>query len=205
MTVLGAALCVAFIWSYRVNGINTITERFGVWQDMLPHLTLFGHGLGSFIVEFPLWQSHMPVLEYRYENPHNDFLQIVYESGIGGLLLVAVLARQMVRATRSPEWYCLLVFLVEGCFGFPLYEPVTGGLAALCAGRIFIGSHPVLAVFGAVRSRVQAGLDFDAPVAFRGCRPTVSPYSEQAVGAGLRSDSHPGLVEERYRRAGNPL
>lgn len=205
MTFLGAALCVAVIWSYRNNGMETMEERIGVWQDMLPHLSILGHGLGSFITEFPAYQQHSATLGYRYENPHNDFLQIVYELGVVGFVLVLVLARRMAQVKRGPEWYCLLVFLVEGCFGFPLYEPVTGGLAAFCAGRLFIGCAPLRDLFDAVGHRIRHRPENHAGAAFRGGEPPVSAHSHSPVGGGLHGDPYARSVEDRYRRAGHPL
>lgn len=116
-----------------------LVQRIGVWQDMLPRLTIWGHGLGSFLVEYPSFQAHSPALALRFENAHNDFLQVVYELGLGGLILIVVLLLRMAAAPRSPAWYALVVFLVEACFGFPLYEPVSGALAACCAGVVFAG------------------------------------------------------------------
>lgn len=205
MTFLLMALAAAVLTSYRHDGLGTLGERFGVWQDMLPHLNLLGHGLGSFIVEFPLWQTHMPVLEYRYENPHNDLLQIAYELGLIGILLVGVLVWQMTQVRRSPEWYCLLVFLVEGCFGFPLYEPATGALAAFCAGRLFVGCAPLRDLLDAVRSRIRHRHENHAVGAFRGVVPAISPAADPTFGASLCGHTDAGLVEERYRRAGAPL
>lgn len=205
MVFLLAALFVAVLWSYRINGLGTLAERFGVWQDMLPHLTLFGHGLGSFIIEFPLWEQHSHVLELRYESPHNDFLQVVYELGIGGAVLIAMLVWQMSRVKRSPAWYCLLVFLVEGCVGFPLYEPVTGGLAALCAGCLFVSRAPLRDLFDAVRSRIRHRPAHHAVAAFRGIGPVVPPDTDPTFGSGLRGHTAGGSLEDRYRRAGHPL
>ena len=205
MTFLSGALAMAVLWSYRTNGLGTLGDRIGVWQDMLPHLSLFGHGLGSFIVEFPLWQHHSPPLDTRYENPHSDPLQIAYELGLPGLLLMGGLLWRMAWVKRGPEWYCLLVFLVEGCVGFSLYEPVTGALAALCAGCIFVGSDSVLDLLDPLGLGIWTRPENHADAAFRAFGQTVSSVADPTLGSGLRSHIAAGSVEDRYRRAGHPL
>ena len=205
MTFLSGALVMAVLWSYRNNGLGTLGERIGVWQDMIPHLNLWGHGLGSFIVEFPLWQQHSPPLSMRFENPHSDPLQIAYELGLPGLLLMGALAWRMARVKRGPEWYCLFVFLVEGCVGFSLYEPVTGGLAALCAGRLFVDRGPVRELLGALGFGICDWAQDHGNRAFRGVSPVVSAHSDPTLGGGLRGHLAGGSIEDRYRRAGHPL
>jgi hypothetical protein len=123
--------------------LTDLIQRVGVWEDMLPGLRPWGHGLGSFIAEFPLYQHHTTALTLRFENAHNDFMQLAFELGIGAVLAAALVIAQLWGTPRSPAWYAMVVFLVEGCFGFPLYEPVTASLAAVCAGALF-AEHVVL-------------------------------------------------------------
>lgn len=116
---------------------TTMLNRFGTWDDAIHGFTVFGQGLGSWIVNFPLYQRHTSPLELRWENAHNDAIQIIFELGIVGAALCAAFVYRLAIAERRPEFYALVVFSVEGLFGFPLYTPVTGALAAVCAGYLF--------------------------------------------------------------------
>lgn len=163
MTTLGVTLFVVVFMQGEGGHRGVIVsadlmQRIGVWQDMLPHLTIWGHGLGSFIGEYPAFQHHTNPLELRFENAHNDFLQVTYELGLGGIVLIGVLLMRMIAAPFSPAWYALVVFLVEACFGFPLYEPVSGALAACCAGVLFAGCDSLRGLLPDRRSRVWARL-----------------------------------------------
>jgi len=133
-----------------------LDQRFGVWKDLLPGLTFFGRGLGSFIVDYPALQTGTLSLNLRFENAHNDFLQVIYELGIGGAVLICGLGYRMARVPFAPAWWALLVFLLEATLGFPLYEPVTGALAACCAGYLFGRRAPVRDVLLVKRSRIRA-------------------------------------------------
>jgi O-antigen ligase/polysaccharide polymerase Wzy-like membrane protein len=166
---------------------DTLQLRLGVWRDTIAGLTLFGHGLGSFQPEFPVLQHHSQPLLIRFENTHNDILQVIYELGIGGAVLVGLLFWRMAAVHRTPEWYALAVFLVEGCFSFPLYEPVTGAAAACCAGYLFSCRADVRALLGSSRHPVQAGYGDRRSQSFRGIGPVVSPDAVAPVGSGLCS------------------
>jgi hypothetical protein len=131
-------------------------QRVGVWTDMLPQMTVWGHGLGSFIVDYPAFQRHTSSLMLRFENAHNDYLQVAYEMGLAGMLLIAILLAWMAAAPRSPAWYAMIVFLGEAAFGFPLYEPVSGALAACCAAVVFSGCTGLRDFLPARRSRIWA-------------------------------------------------
>jgi hypothetical protein len=131
-------------------------QRIGVWQDMLPQMIVWGHGLGSFIVDYPAFQRHTSSLLLRFENAHNDYLQIAYELGLGGVILIFILLARMSAAPASPAWYAMIVFLLEAAFGFPTYEPVSGALAACCAAVVFCGCTSLRDLLPARRSRIWA-------------------------------------------------
>jgi hypothetical protein len=138
LAALPAALYVGSlpIWVHA-HIFDSVWERAGTWQDTLSGFTMFGRGLGSFIATFPLFQHHTSALFLRFEEAHNDPLQIIYELGIGGLVLIGLIGWQITKANRSPAWYGLLAFIIEGLFGFPLIKPVTSIIAFACAGAVF--------------------------------------------------------------------
>lgn len=154
--VLAAAIGVLFVapgwmrWSaaaLAVFGVSLVStdfdghfahllQRTDVWTDMLNNLTLFGHGAGSFYILMPGISVHN-VLDVRFDFAHNDWLQLVFEYGIGVIPLAVLLGLAWWRGTCNISRAVLAGFIVEGCFGFPLHLPVTGVLALLCAGRLF--------------------------------------------------------------------
>jgi hypothetical protein len=173
---------------------DDLIQRTGVWLDMLPRLTIWGHGLGSFLVEYPEFQRHTQALALRFENAHNDFLQVTYEMGLGGLILIAVFLARMTAAPRSPAWYALIVFMVEACFGFPLYEPVSGALAACCAGVVFVGCADLRSLKPAWRPRIWARVEDYGITAF--------PVGSPAFPASALASFWPRLWLRHARRPG---
>lgn len=152
-----AAVCLAWTYSRRLTALAVASagavvtvlvllhpdplagfeERLNVWRDLIPQLTVLGHGLGSFAIDFPAYQNHTNALQVRFEYPHNDPLNLAYELGVAGVVLWLVLLLRVVRAGPCAERYALVVFLAAGMLAFPMYMPVTGFLAALCAGRLY--------------------------------------------------------------------
>lgn len=139
-----AAACaavLAVLWMIGQPGrLTSNADRLVTWIDAGQNLTAFGHGLGSFRWAYP-----------EMEFAHNDGLQIAYELGIPGLIAFGSLICISLRAASHTERLILMAFLVEGLFGFPLYWPTTGFLAALCVGSalrrhelrrsVFVGEH----------------------------------------------------------------
>lgn len=185
MGVLGGLLFVVTVM-HDYGGLTDMWQRVGVWQDMLPALRPWGHGLGSFIYEFPLYQRHTSALQLRFENAHNDFLQLCFELGLVAVVAAVVILVQLWYAPRSPAWYALVVFLVEGCFGFPLYEPVTACLAAVCAGHLFTGNVAVFDLWAARGPRVWAWLKDPRHAPFPLGEPALSRDQVVSLGAGVR-------------------
>lgn len=190
-----AAVCLAWTYSRRLTALAVVSagavltvlvllhpdplagfeERLNVWRDLVPNLTVLGHGLGSFVIDFPKYQDSTNALLVRFEYPHNDLLNLAYELGVVGVLLWAVLVFRVVRSGPCAERYALVVFLVAGMLAFPLYMPLTGFLAALCAGRLYRPGVQLRGVVGAVRAAVYPR---DVDRGYRGggpCGKAVSP------------------------------
>lgn len=133
-----ACLLLAAVLTHT-GGMASIDYRLNVWRDILPVLTFWGHGLGSFLPDFPQYQVHTNALSIRFAQAHNDYLQLLFELGIGGVVAVAILVRQISASPRSPAYYALIAFMMESCFDFPLYQPVAGALLVVVAGNVFDG------------------------------------------------------------------
>ncbi len=136
-------------------------ERIALWADMIRGLTVFGHGLGSFPWAYPY-----------FEHAHNDLLQIAYELGVPGVLLFGGFLGYCLWAGALTERLVLLTFVVEGFFGFPLYNPAACALAALVAGELCRARGHVRSLRDLGQSAVHAGQTVGLP---DGSREAVSP------------------------------
>ena len=78
-------------------------ERKGVWKDSMSifyAFPLFGTGFGTFDDIFTLHSSKNRTVRYDYA--HNDYIQILTETGIGGLLIaIAAIVFIIVRCFRK--------------------------------------------------------------------------------------------------------
>lgn len=115
----------------------SVDERRVIWTDTIKAVTWTGAGLGSFAQNYPLLSSHQTMQEWP-ENAHNDYLELVYETGVVGLaLFLTFLGYLFVCAGFDRP--LLTVMLVEAFFAFPLHMPVSlfmfGAVAGLCAAR----------------------------------------------------------------------
>lgn len=111
----------------------SVGERLQIWQATISGFTWFGHGAGSFRGLFPLYAATIDTMLLWPQHAHNDLLELIFEYGVFAAIPVAIAA--LCLFNRSPLRYVVLVFLVEGCFEFPLFMPATGFLAALSIGH----------------------------------------------------------------------
>ncbi len=114
--------------------IASISERISIWKDMLLGLTIFGHGVGSYQYEYPLYAKHMNVLIDRPIEAHNDILQLIFEFGIG-LIPLAIIVISLLKVNDDHR-FALLFFGIIGLFGFPLHVPATAFMVAVVAGYL---------------------------------------------------------------------
>ncbi len=131
LAVLAAIVGVIYVW----NTGYTLPQRIDLWRDTIAGMGLFGRGIGSFWPLFPEFATRIDPLTSRPSEAHNDLLQLFYEVGPASLLAVALVAVAL-RPPFTPVHYVLVVFLVEGMAGFPLYLPGTAFLAALVLGHL---------------------------------------------------------------------
>ena len=103
-----------------------------------------GAGLGSYAVAFQRFQT--PSLLGFVEYAHNDYLQLLFETGLAGVVILALLAMAAVsvgrnlwrsydaEAPRSPALACYLgalAFAIHACFDFPAHIPAIAIIATL--------------------------------------------------------------------------
>jgi hypothetical protein len=130
---VGLALC--WLSVYLNWKIPSIDQRLTFWTELLSGVTLLGNGLGSFLSSYPLLSESMDTLLLKLRFAHNDLLQIVFELGVVGGLLIVIFCSLILR-TDCKERYVLIAFIGVSCFSFPLYLPVTAFIAAVVCGHI---------------------------------------------------------------------
>jgi hypothetical protein len=95
------------------------TQYFN-WFSMIPHAWLTGVGPGSFEELGPLFRS---ATAHQYVLMHNDYLQILFETGVPGLLMFLWVCGYLLWATRLKLVYFSSLVAVMLCMltYFPLH------------------------------------------------------------------------------------
>ncbi len=118
------------------DNIGSMNERLSIWADTWDGLNVMGHGFGSFFTEFPVKATRIPTGVNRAEYAHNEGLNLLFEMGIPGAILVSIFCGMLwARASKEQR----MVFAAIGamaCFSFPLRLPSTAFVFALVAGSV---------------------------------------------------------------------
>ncbi|MFT4304271.1 MAG: O-antigen ligase family protein [Candidatus Woesearchaeota archaeon] len=107
---------------YYKNTLNMITES--------PSILLFGRGLGSFNVHYPLYrdnriayQTGETQMEFRVEHPHNEHLEILHDIGlIGYFIFLWIIFEALLILLRKKDLISLSIavsiigILIDGLF-----------------------------------------------------------------------------------------
>ena len=107
-----------------------------------------GSGVGSFPQVYPLYEDHSDVLRTFVNHAHNDYLEIALETGVPGILLVALFFLWWLgragAAWRSSaqDRYALAAaiasaaVLVHSLVDYPLRTAALGAIMAACLGLV---------------------------------------------------------------------
>ena len=90
------ASCIV-VGAFETRGIKG--SRLDLWADMLPlfpDFPVFGLGLNAFSTAYPLYQTVWP-MEWIGE-AHNEYLQVLLDLGLVGVVLVGALLARVFRA-----------------------------------------------------------------------------------------------------------
>lgn len=149
-----AGLCVIGGIALIGGHNDSMGQRYNFWADTLRGITPFGHGIGSFYLTFPEFSAHSNTLISRPENAHNDWLEYIYELGLGVIPLVYVLGFAL-RSRRMPERLVLIGLITEAAVGFPLHMPAGQWVAAITVGCLCGDRYGVRCSFalGGIRVR----------------------------------------------------
>ena len=125
------------------HGTLNAALRLAGWMDAYDGLTVFGRGIGSFYVALPEYGVRLGHFGTQISHAHNDAIELLFETGIPGFALFAGFVALCLRGTSEADRIPLAAFFAAGLVGFPLHEPVTGMVAAACAGHL-CGRHDQL-------------------------------------------------------------
>ena len=131
VAVLTPILAFHFSTPDRINGLEA---RLGVWNTTFNHLSLRGAGLGSFQSAYDAFPIRINMTEARPAHAYNDYLEVVFEFGLGAILLLSLVVLALESAAEA-ERLVLVTFIALGVSHYPLFLPFTGLLAALAMGQ----------------------------------------------------------------------
>ena len=156
--VLSAALLLAIALTafYGAKRMRSVSFRLHTWAaaaQMVKEKPLFGHGAGSFFIEYPAFKK--PEI-FKIEQIHNaqtthaenHYLELLATLGFAGFALFAwcafYLCAGVYRKLKSAPSYELLAaagalgaIYIHNFVDISLYLPSTGYFAALLAGGVF--------------------------------------------------------------------
>lgn len=133
LVLVPVGLLAAYIF-YMFGNLSSFDERIAIYIDTFRGLTFFGNGAGSYELMFP---SHATLVDTTIARPryaHNDLLHLVYEFGVGTLLLISLIWN--VLNVDRDERVILYGFGVISLFAFPLFIPMLAFIACLVAGHL---------------------------------------------------------------------
>lgn len=102
--------------------LSSSVQRIDIWADTLSKLSLFGTGLGTYGLVFPL-----------YSFAHDDALQLEFELGIGSLPFFWVIGNAF-RAEVTRERVALAALCASALVWAPLQDPTTAAIAVVLTG-----------------------------------------------------------------------
>lgn len=127
-------LLIGLYFYYDKFDVSSIQERLNIWQDTIQGLKLFGNGIGSYETMFPFHATHINTEVARPKFAHNDLLQIIFEFGVGSILIFMV--SYNVFKSHRKEVIILYSIAAISMFTYPLHVPVNAFIAFLVAGYI---------------------------------------------------------------------
>lgn len=122
---------------------SSVTERFYAWEAVLNHLTIFGKGIGSLYTLSPYMTDVFETTIRRLDHAHNEFLEILFEQGIPGIVLYVSLIGCASWAAKPDTRIILAGFLVISCVAFPWRIPANAFIGAIVLGHAIRSWRPL--------------------------------------------------------------
>lgn len=134
---LGACVLPVIAYFVWTSWTTSVLPRVGPWWDTVQVLQAWGHGLGMYYRDAPVFLASVNGLTTRYEHPHNELLEWGYEIGLVGVGLATLLiVRNWHRTGDLPARCVLIAGGLVALVSFPLHQPVTGSLLVGCLGLL---------------------------------------------------------------------
>ncbi len=137
LVLLIGVICIG-VFYFKVNAFNSSYDRLVIWIDTFQGLTLFGHGVGSFDLLYPLY-STIDTSIARPMNAHNDLLQLIFDLGIGVIPLLVMIGLLLNARDHTEIHGSKIVFVAIATisfFSFPLHVPYLAFIWLLVAGNL---------------------------------------------------------------------
>lgn len=128
------AIILVLVSGYR---LETIYDRYVIWKGIFENSTLFGNGFGN----FTLWGYYNVHSMPMYA--HNDLLQIFFEMGLVGAILIAAFFT-LVMTTKENERYIIGTVIIISMYDFPLYLPISAFITLLTCGYLANSRNRIL-------------------------------------------------------------
>lgn len=133
LSVFITVAVAAFFYRHRFS-YESIQERFDLWADTYRGLKLFGNGVGSFEILYPLYAINIDTAVARPRFAHNDLLQAVFEFGVGSFLLVLLIIN--VLRIKHETTAILFAFGAISLSAYPFHIPMSAFIGCLVAGFV---------------------------------------------------------------------
>lgn len=146
LSVLGSFAFVLLIFLKQDSAVG----RLLIWKisgSAIQKNLIFGSGDGSFLAQYMELQanyfadnpeSKYAIIADSVSHPFNEYLRLVMEYGIVGLVLLTIGIIFVLKSTRlsSPHMLCLLSMGIVSLFSYPLKYPFTWALIAYSLAQI---------------------------------------------------------------------
>lgn len=136
LVMLLAVTMAGLTFYKRGDNIGSVNERLAIWADTWDGVTFFGHGIGSFFTQYPVKATRIDVALNRSEYAHNEALNILFELGLPGLVVVSGFVWVLWARAGIDERMVLACLGAIALVGFPLRLPATAFCFALVAGGV---------------------------------------------------------------------
>lgn len=146
IALFAAGIFISSLYLIDVDA-SSFNERLIIWKDTIVGLTIFGNGVGSFEILYPL-NAKLDTFIARPRYAHNDLLHLIFEFGIGTLFLIPVIFTALFN--KSDERVILYGIGIISLFSYPFHVPVLAYIGCLVAGYVVRnnGSDWIIRLFG---------------------------------------------------------
>ena len=142
--MLAVLIAVIVVWYALAVQSASIDYRLITWGrgwEMFLAAPFFGHGLGGFDSLYSTFAGGYDPMTphhgaFAVGAAHNDWLQLLTDTGLAGMALAAVLVVMVIRTPDKPSWatYGLAGLAAIAFLDYPLQQPAPCLLGGLCLG-----------------------------------------------------------------------